>query len=44
MDPIDETVTVYRSGKRPKLFNADDELSGDRELPGFRCRVAEIFE
>jgi len=44
VDPIDETVTVYRSGKRPKLFNADDELSGDRELPGFRCRVAEIFE
>jgi Uma2 family endonuclease len=44
VDPIDETVTVYRPNKKPVLFNADQELSGDPELPGFRCRVAEIFE
>jgi Uma2 family endonuclease len=44
VDPIDETVTVYRPDKKPVLFNADQELIGDPELPGFRCRVAEIFE
>jgi Uma2 family endonuclease len=44
VDPSDETVTVYRPGKKPQFFNADQEVSGDPELPGFRCRVAEIFE
>ena len=44
VDPADESVTVYRPGKRPELFNADQQLSGDPELPGFRCAVAEIFE
>jgi Uma2 family endonuclease len=44
VDPIDETVTVYRPDKKPVLFNSDQELPGDPELPGFRCRVAEIFE
>jgi Uma2 family endonuclease len=44
VDPMDETVTVYRPGKRPQLYNADQELACEPELPGFRCRVAEIFE
>lgn len=44
VDPADETVTVYRPGRRPELFNADQDVSGDPELPGFCCRVAEIFE
>lgn len=44
VDPADETVTVYRPVKRPELFNADQHLNGDPELPGFRCSVAEIFE
>lgn len=44
VDPYDETVTVYRPKKKPVLFNADQELSGSPELPGFKCRVAEIFE
>jgi hypothetical protein len=26
------------------LFNRKQELNGNPELPGFRCRVAEIFE
>jgi Uma2 family endonuclease len=44
IDPADETVTVYRPGHEPVLFNRTQELSGDPELPGFRCRVADIFE
>ena len=44
VDPADETVTVYRPGAEPVLFNRTQELAGDPELPGFRCRVAEIFE
>jgi Uma2 family endonuclease len=44
VDPFDDTVTVYRPGHEPVLFNRTQELAGDPELPGFRCRVAEIFE
>ena len=44
VDPFDETVIVYRPAQEPVLFNRSQELSGDPELPGFRCRVAEIFE
>ena len=44
VDPFDDTVTVYRPGHEPVLFNRTQELVGDPELPGFRCRVAEIFE
>jgi Uma2 family endonuclease len=43
IDPMDETVTVYPPGAEPVLFNRKQELNGDPELPGFRCRVAEIF-
>jgi Uma2 family endonuclease len=44
VDPYTETVAVHRPGKEPKHFTRSDELSGDPDLPGFRCRVAEIFE
>jgi Uma2 family endonuclease len=44
IDPFDETVIVYRPGQEPVLFNRSQQLSGDPELPGFRCRVGEIFE
>jgi Uma2 family endonuclease len=44
VDPADETVPMYRPGRKPELFNSDQKLTGDPELPGFRCRVAEIFE
>jgi Uma2 family endonuclease len=43
-DPMDETVTVYRPDAWPVLFNRTQELADFPELPGFRCRVAEIFE
>jgi Uma2 family endonuclease len=44
VDPFDSTVTVYRPGRPPVLYNDTQELPRDPELPGFRCRVAEIFE
>lgn len=44
VDPYDETVAVYRPGAKTVLYNSDHEITGDPELPGFRCRVAEIFE
>ncbi len=44
VDPNDETVTVYRPGADPVLFSRRQELSGEPELPEFRCFVGEIFE
>jgi Uma2 family endonuclease len=44
VDPYDQTVTVYRPGQSPVMYNDTQDLPGDPELPGFRCRVAEIFE
>jgi Uma2 family endonuclease len=43
IDPHDRTVTVYRPDARPKLFNEDQELTGDPHLPGFRTPVARLF-
>ncbi len=44
VDPFLETVDVYRPSKKPVRFNADQHLTGEDVLPGFRCHVAEIFE
>ncbi len=43
VEPEFRTVTVYRAGAEPQLFNVQHDLSGDPELPGFRVKVAEIF-
>lgn len=43
IDPHDQTVTIYRPGRRPELVNADAELSGEPHLPGFRVPVRELF-
>lgn len=44
VNPFHDTVTVYRPGAEPVLYNRTQTIEGDPELPGFRCRVAEIFE
>jgi Uma2 family endonuclease len=44
VDPYAETVTVDRAGTEPVMHTRSQELPGDPDLPGFRCRVAEIFE
>jgi Uma2 family endonuclease len=43
VDPEGRSVTVYRPSQLPQVFEGDDELTGDPELPGFRCRVAGLF-
>ena len=37
------TVTVYRPDAAPVMFNDTQALTGDPELPGFSCRVADLF-
>lgn len=44
VDPYTETVVVHRAGHEPKQYTRSEELLGDPALPGFRCRVADIFE
>jgi Uma2 family endonuclease len=44
VDPYAETVTVYRPHCEPVMFNRDQHLTGGPELPGFKCKVSEIFE
>jgi Uma2 family endonuclease len=43
IDPEDHTVTVHAPNKPHVLLEKDAELTGDPVLPGFRCRVADLF-
>jgi Uma2 family endonuclease len=42
--PKSRTVLVFRQDKSVSLLGPEDELSGEDVLPGFTCRVAELFE
>ena len=44
VNPYAETVTVYRPGAPPVLFNNTQQLSGDPVLPGFSVAVSALFE
>jgi Uma2 family endonuclease len=44
VEPIFKTVTVYQPHSKPRLFAAEDELTAEPHLPGFRIRVAQVFE
>jgi Uma2 family endonuclease len=44
VNPYDRTVRVYRPDAQPQLFNIEQELSGEPQLPGFHVSVARIFE
>ena len=44
VDPEDRTVTVYRSADEGRLLHISATLSGEDVLPGFSCRVGELFE
>ena len=37
------TVTVHRPNVAPIALDARDALTGDPELPGFSCQVADLF-
>lgn len=43
VNPAWRSVTVYRSPTDIKTLTEHDELRGEATLPGFRCRVGDIF-
>lgn len=42
--PDTRSVVVYESLKEISTFTAEDTLSGGGVVPGFECKVAEVFE
>jgi Uma2 family endonuclease len=44
VNPYQRTVTVHRPSAEPEMVNAQQELSGEPHLPGFRVPVARLFE
>jgi len=43
VDPVAKTVAVHRAGTVVRVYGEEDMLSGEEVLPGFECRVSEIF-
>jgi Uma2 family endonuclease len=43
VDPRRRTVSVYRPMTDVTVLSEGDELDGGEVVPGFRCKVAEIF-
>ena len=41
--PNTRTLYVHPLGGHPRMLSADDDLDGGELLPGFRCRVGELF-
>jgi Uma2 family endonuclease len=44
IDPPTRTAHVYRSNGKVARLEEKDELSGERILAGFRCRIGELFK
>ena len=42
-DPASRAVRIRRPGVEDEVFGPEDSLSGDPEIPGFSCAVADIF-
>jgi Uma2 family endonuclease len=43
VDPLDRTVTVYPNPGKPFILTEEDEIRAESALPGFVCRVSELF-
>ncbi|MFM7150428.1 MAG: Uma2 family endonuclease [Gemmataceae bacterium] len=43
VDPKDRSVTVYCPGRGNLMLTEKDTLDGEMVLPGFSCRVADLF-
>jgi Uma2 family endonuclease len=43
LHPRTTAAMVYRANGAVQLLQGHDELSGEDVLPGFRCRVQELF-
>jgi Uma2 family endonuclease len=44
IDPQKQRATVYRSLLDVRELGPDDELTGEDVVPGFRCRLGELFK
>jgi Uma2 family endonuclease len=44
INPATRTVRIHRPDRPGVTLRPDDELTGDEVLPGFRCKVADLFE
>ena len=44
LEPVSQTVTVYRSERDIEILTRDDILTGGGVLPEFSCPVAYLFE
>ena len=44
IEPVGETVTVYRSETDIETFTREDTLTGEDVVEGFSCQVAQLFE
>ena len=42
-DPVPRTVAIRRPAAPEQVFGVGDVLTGEPEIPGFTCDVAEIF-
>ena len=44
LEPVSQTVTVYRSETDIEMLTREDTLAGEDVIPGFACPVAHLFE
>ena len=44
LEPVAQTVTVYRSERDIEILTRDDTLTGEDVVPEFSCPVAHLFE
>jgi Uma2 family endonuclease len=44
VSPEFKTVTIYRSPTSIRILTEEDEIVSEEILPGFRCRVSELFK
>jgi len=43
VDPEDRSTAVFRDGQKSKVLSENEMLIGEDVLPGFTCRVADLF-
>ena len=44
VDPGTRTLEILRGDRTAIRLRAEDEIDGAEILPGFRCKVADLFE
>ncbi len=43
VDPSDRTISIHRANRPVQVLGVDDTLSEQELLPGFECKVSDIF-